>query len=246
MSTPNFTQQFNEIWGWPQDIGPGSEWYPTIAAAANFCFGSNPPFSYTDFIQFYPAFAGTQTSVTGTSADSQIAGVASIAGLALGQYITGPGLASGTTIASITGAAAPYTINLSKAVLVAQPQAVAFSVVTAPIVPTAVVNAFIALAVSSLYISRWGDTWQIAICMFVAHYLILWAQAQTASPNNSAAMLVASGLAQGIDVAQNAGDVSYSVKPVEIEGFGAWNLTGYGLQLATLAQVIGNQSAVIW
>lgn len=246
MPTPNFTQQFNEIWGWPQEVGLDSAWYPTIAAAANFCFGSNPPFSYTDFIQFYPAFAGTQTSISGTSAASTISGVAANTNLAMGQYITGPGLDSGTTIAAISAGPAPFTITLSKPVLAAQATAVSFNVVTAPIVPTAVVNAFIALAVNSLYISRWGDTWQIAVCMFVAHYLTLWAQSQTASPNSNAAMLVASGLAQGIDIAQHAGDVSYSVKPVEIEGFGAWNLTSYGLQLATLAQVIGSVSSVIW
>jgi hypothetical protein len=61
------------------------------------------------------------------------------------------------------------------------------------------------------------------------------------------AQIAAQGLAGGIQTSKSVGDVSvgYSVLNA-LEDWGAWNLTVYGQQLATMARVIGSGPMVIW
>lgn len=244
MAQPDYTQQLNEMWGWPQEVYAG---YAPISIASNMVFGDNPAYSYTDFISTYPQFAGVQLAILGTSANSTLIVTGDIsAKIKAGNYITGPGLVSGTTISSFTVADGNTTLTLSQAVSTAQPSGTSFSVVNAPTIPTAIVNAYIYLAVSSLFIARWGVAmWPLAIGLFVNHYVTLWAYAQTPA-GASIQQIAAAGLAIGIDIGQHAGDVSYSVKPIELSLFGAWNLTLAGQELATLAQVIGSGSVLLW
>lgn len=242
MATPDFTQQFDEIWGWPNEIGGAC--FPIISAASNVIVGSNPPYSYTDFIATYPQFAGTPKAIAGSliSGSTNLTAVTpDISSIAAGQYITGDGLASGTTVVSVSGT----TIVLSQpAIANALPGT--WNVYTAPTIPTVIVNAYIYLAVNSLYIDRWGAAmWPLTIGLFVAHYVTMWALAQTPA-GATVAQIASAGLAIGLDIGQHAGDVSYSTKPLEFAGFGTWQLTIFGQQLATFAQVIGSGGMLLW
>jgi len=57
-------------------------------------------------------WAGSISSIGGTAGTNTIQ-VSSIAGLAVGQILTGTGIAPGATVVSIAGAGSPYTITLS-------------------------------------------------------------------------------------------------------------------------------------
>lgn len=65
-------------------------------------------------------------------------------------------------------------------------------------------------------------------------------------PENGA-QIAAQGLAGGIQTSKSVGDVSVSYQVLTaLEDWGAWNLTSYGQQLATMARVIGSGPMVIW
>lgn len=70
---------------------------------------------------------------------------------------------------------------------------------------------------------------------------------QFISAQPSGAQIAAQGLAGGIQTSKSVGDVSVSYQPLEsLADWGAWNLTKYGQQLATMAAVIGSGPMVIW
>ena len=61
------------------------------------------------------------------------------------------------------------------------------------------------------------------------------------------ASIAAQGLAGGIQTSKSVGDVSVSYQPLDsLKGWGAWNLTSYGQQLATMAAVVGAGPMVIY
>lgn len=63
----------------------------------------------------------------------------------------------------------------------------------------------------------------------------------------STAQIAAQGLAWGIQTSKAVGDVSASYKPLEsLTDFGAWNLTIFGQQLATMAKIIGMGPILVW
>jgi len=77
-------------------------------------------------------------------------------------------------------------------------------------------------------------TWPVQIQAFIAN-----------APNG--AEIAAQGLMGGIQTSKSVGDVSVGYTAlVALEMFGQWNLTVYGVQLATMAQVIGSGPMVIW
>jgi hypothetical protein len=71
-------------------------------------------------------------------------------------------------------------------------------------------------------------------------------QTFTAAALNGA-QIAAQGLAGGIQTSKSVGDVSVGYQPLSaLEDWGAWNLTSYGQQLATMARVIGSGPMLVW
>ena len=71
-------------------------------------------------------------------------------------------------------------------------------------------------------------------------------QTFTAAQLNGAEV-AAQGLAGGIQTSKSVGDVSVGYTPLAaLEDWGAWNLTIYGQQLATMARVVGMGPALIY
>lgn len=81
-----------------------------------------------------------------------------------------------------------------------------------------------------------------------ALYAVWPVQTQTITPAVlNGAQIAAQGLAGGIQTSKSVGDVSVGYQVLTaLEDWGAWNLTSYGQQLATMARVIGSGPALIW
>ncbi len=208
--------------------------------ASGLVHGTNPPYSANDLFAMHPKFGGAPVTLTATlAAGSTVVAVESTAGLSAGQLIAGAGVSPGTLISSVDSAS---QITLSAAATVTGTAALA--VYAAPLVPLAVINAYIALASASLVQARWLDTWPVAMGLYVSHFLTLWMKSDGdvySTPGQAAA----AGLARGIAVSNSAGSVSvgYQVTP-GLEAWGSWNETQYGKQLATFAKCVG--AGPIW
>lgn len=118
-----------------------------------------------------------------------------------------------------------------------------------PVVPTAVLNSFIALAHASIKEARWHDMWVIAMGYFVAHFASLWLQG-FADVNSGANAILAAGQARGLVVSESVGDVSvstdYSAIAQDLDGWAAWKLTIYGQQLATFGKLVGKGGCYVY
>ena len=108
------------------------------------------------------------------------------------------------------------------------------------VIPQVVIEMYIALASACLQQVRWQDSWVVGMALFIAHYCTLWLQSE-GSPGTDAASIAASGLAIGVQVSQSAGGVSVGLESLnkDFGGWGAMNLTLYGQQLETMANIVG-------
>ncbi len=235
---PDFVQILELWWGGAYEADAYAAFQ---AAAGNVIVGTNPPYTLSDFLGWYAKFFGPATASTltttalSTAATLTLPPTSQIAATA-GQFLTCPNIPPGTTLVSIGSDGAVVLSNPATA----DGDDAAANVYGAPWVPILVIQMFITLATSHLQQRRWLVTWPFAMALFIAHYMTLFMQTETQSPNLTAAEVVTSGLQQGVIISQSAGDVSATVQP--IAGFDAWgtlNQTEYGAQLATLGQTFG-------
>ena len=83
--------------------------------------------------------------------------------------------------------------------------------------------------------------WKIATGLFVAHFCTLCLES-LASPDSGAAAVISAGQARGVIASESASDVSASYDTSianDMNGWAAWKLTSYGMQLATQARIVG-------
>jgi hypothetical protein len=193
----------------------------------------NPPFSVVDFLAFYPKFGGTPLAFTGTiTSGSAIVSVSPLVGLTAGQLVTGQGIPNPTTILSVGSGQITLSSN-------ATANGTSFNAYTAPMVPIVVMQNALNLANASLMQSRWREQWQFAMCLYMAHVCTLYMGTES-GPNTTASQVAGSGLENGIVTATSVGGVSLNAQLVGgLEKFGEFNLTRYGVQLASKARVIG-------
>lgn len=222
--------------GFGMDPGYAADAFLSLATGR--VLGSNPPYGVSDFLAIYPKFFGPATTVNGTlSAGSPIiTSPSSTTGAAAGQLITGPGIPAPSLVLSVAIGQTPSITITADAT---ESGAVAASIYQAPMIPLAVLQVYVNLAQASILQPRWREMWPLAMALYIAHYATLWMQAET-GPNCTAAQVATSGLQQGIMLSQAAGDVSATTQPVQgFDDWGSLNLTQYGIQLASWAQVIG-------
>jgi hypothetical protein len=331
MAWPDFTAWLDTAWGAGQEFsvaGGMSPWGVGNLTPR----GINPPYTLDDLAVMYPKFFGHAVQLLNctTTAGSNTVAVQSTTGLAYGQFIQASGALPAGLI--ITGLGTS-SITVNQAALTSS-TAVTVLAYTAPPVPAAVVQVYINLATASLKQNLYQDSWLLAMSLFVAHYLTLWAEtdgpvlqtaiqnvlhgeqpvavagditgtqfalsaappggqlslyrngqyqtagtaadysmptattlslnvaiapddalyatwfttsttSSTASP--TASQVAAQGLATGILTSKSVGDVSAGYTVLEsLKEFGAWQLTRYGQQLATLGKVIGSGPMVLW
>ena len=241
MPAPDVDTLLCIAWGWPDEsVGL----FPAFAAAANVVVGSNPPYSVADFMAMYPKFFGVPTPATITlTANSPQGNLAStVPSAAAGQLITGPGIAPGTTVQSISGTAVVLSTPATSAQSGSQAQ-----IFTAPMIPLAVLNVFITLASASLAQGRYLDSWTFVMALYIAHFVTLWLQSE-GQPATTAGQAASAGLVRGIAAAKSVGDVSVSYESLtsNAQEWGSFQATTYGAQLITLARIAGSGPMVIW
>jgi hypothetical protein len=138
------------------------------------------------------------------------------------------------------------TVTLTLSAVTLSAQAGIFSIYTAPLVPLAILNVYIALASASLVQARWLDSWTVGMGVFIAHYLTLWLKADSGN-GGSAAQVAQAGLAFGIQTSKGAGKLSVGYTVLDIDQqWGAFALTIYGQLFITMAKGIGGGMMVIW
>lgn len=243
MSTPDWTQWLDSVWG--PNTDDGSLQFPIIAVASNVVVGSNPPYTIQDFFGFYPKWGGTPLSVTiATAAGSaNVTLSAANSNIAIGNPVSDPSgnIPDNTFVKAISGMTVTLT-NPATSTVSAQP----LTIYNATILPVAVLAAFIALATASLVEARWQDSWTFAMALFVAHFASLYAKSD-GTPTSTIGQIAAQGISTGIQIAKAVGDVSVNYETVKgIEDWGSWNLTTYGQQLAQMARMIGNGTLFLW
>jgi hypothetical protein len=116
------------------------------------------------------------------------------------------------------------------------------------VVPLLIAQMYLDLANASVKESRWHIYWNMAMCLFIAHFCTLYLQG-TADPNSGAAAILKAGQIRGLDTSVGVGDVhvstDYSIVANGIEGWAQWKTTSYGLQLAGIGSLLGKGGMVI-
>jgi hypothetical protein len=113
-------------------------------------------------------------------------------------------------------------------------------------VPTGILAQFIAMANDAVTQDRWGASWEYGMGLFVAHFATLYLQAF--NPNAATGADTAQAAAPtGLLTAMRGPESSVTFEQTAIlagtKSWGAWNLTAYGQQFATLARVLGTGGA---
>ena len=230
-SFPDLTQFWMEIYGgYGFDCSAGQY----LGLATGIPQTGNPPYAVNDLLAMYPKFFGTalQISCTLTATNSTVP-VTSVVGLAVGQLVTGQGIPSSTIIVSV----GTNSVVLSSAPTVSG--AITLNFYTSQLVPLAIIQVYLNLAYASLMSSRWREAWTLAMSLYIAHFLTLYLQTD-GNPQTTASQAVANGLQQGITVSQGADGLSQGLQLLgALDSWAAWTLTSYGVQLATMARVVG-------
>ena len=180
---PNYDAMFQNFLGAGQEFwcsGPGS---PIV----NLARGPNPPYALDDFFSVYPQFFGPATALSscGLIIGTKNITVPSTAGLSMGQFMQGTGLAPGTVVTSVGSGA----ITVNNAVTATNANATLQIYEAAPL-PSVVVKMYLNLAYSSLQFVRWQEQWYIAMSLFIAHYCTIFLQTSASAVMTSLATTV--------------------------------------------------------
>ncbi len=122
-----------------------------------------------------------------------------------------------------------------------------FGTESEPLLPAAMLTAYVALAHAAIKEARWRSYWKVGMGLFIAHFSTLYLQAMTPT-GASAKAVVAAGQARGLTASKAAGDVSMSYESIaaDLDGWAAWKLTVFGQQLATIGKLVGKGGMYVW
>lgn len=231
---------------------------PAVASfslASNVVVGTNPAYSATDLFSFFPKFGGSPLLLTGviTAGMPAVTGLDTTAGILPGQAVSPVVPLGGQLLAgSFPNNCSVVSVDSNTQITVSLPaltNGAQIAIYTAPFVPMAVVNAYIALASASLVKNRWQDMWLIGMANYIAHFCTLYLRSDGdiySTPGQAAT----SGLARGITVSKAAGGVSMGIQPSTagsgLESWGAFTETTYGVQFATIARIVGMGPMLIY
>ena len=111
------------------------------------------------------------------------------------------------------------------------------------LVPDTMLNTFVAMANASIFPDAWGNVYELAAGLYVAHHCALYLS--TYNGNGSASAAQAAGNAENAGLVKSAtmGDTSVTYDNSAVtsgtEKWGTWNATKYGAQLITMARGLG-------
>lgn len=114
---------------------------------------------------------------------------------------------------------------------------------------TDIIQMFIDMANANLQYGRWQSKWKYGMSLYVAHFYTLYLETQTGL-NNTLGRIVANASAQFPKTSKAVGDVSvsYDVNSItgDLPGFGMWKSTTFGIQLASIARLLGKGGMFVW
>ena len=220
-------------WGPSGYCGCGCRAY--LGLASGIPQTGSPPYYVDNFLAIYPKFFGPPTVTSGTLIEGQSTiAIDSTSGLNPGQLVTCQGLNPGTVIQVVNS---DSSIGVSSAAIASGIQQL--TIYEEQIVPLAVMQAYLNLAFVSLMQSRWREQWGLAMALYIAHFLTLYAESE-GNPQATASQIVANSLQSGVEISKSADGVAQGLQPLKFDNWGTWALTQYGVQLATMARVVGS------
>lgn len=109
-------------------------------------------------------------------------------------------------------------------------------------IPEEVFNLFYNMANKSLKYDRFKSVWKYCMCLYIAHYMILYLMTQNGDPGAQSAL--AGSLPRGVASSKSVDGLSISYDFMgaaeDLSGYGTWKYTIYGQQLATITKVYGH------
>lgn len=109
-------------------------------------------------------------------------------------------------------------------------------------IPVEVFNLFYNMANKSLKYDRFKSVWKYCMCLYIAHYMILYLMTQNGDPGAQSAL--AGSLPRGIASSKSVDGLSISYDFMgaaeDLSGYGTWKYTIYGQQLATITKIYGH------
>lgn len=110
------------------------------------------------------------------------------------------------------------------------------------LVPETMLNLFINRANQCISPGKWGDAWEYAAGLYIAHYSTMYLRTYAPS-SDSAESAAATGSLVGVVKSEKLGDTSVTYDTDALtqatEGWGNLNATLYGQMLATEARLVG-------
>lgn len=107
---------------------------------------------------------------------------------------------------------------------------------------------FIAMADACVPQDRWKALWNFGMCNFIAHFVTLYLQMATGC--STAAQVISTAQARGLQTSKSVGDVSvsydFSQTLGDIEGWATFKQTQYGLQYLSMARLLGKAGVYVW
>lgn len=109
-------------------------------------------------------------------------------------------------------------------------------------IPIEVFNLFYNMANKSLKYDRFKSVWKYCMCLYIAHYMILYLMTQNGDPGAQSAL--AGSLPKGVASSKSVDGLSISYDFMgaaeDLSGYGTWKYTIYGQQLATITKIYGH------
>lgn len=109
-------------------------------------------------------------------------------------------------------------------------------------IPTEVFNLFYNMANKSLKYDRFKSVWKYCMCLYIAHYIVLYLMTQNGDPGAQSAL--AGSLPRGVASSKSVDGLSISYDFMgaaeDLSGYGTWKYTIYGQQLATITKIYGH------
>lgn len=116
-------------------------------------------------------------------------------------------------------------------------------------VPESILDMYLELANNAVKESRYRSYWKVAMGLFIAHFATLWVMG-SADPDSGAAGIIRAGELKGLTTSKSVDGVSvskdYGTIMSGLDGWAAWTMTSYGVQLATLGKMVAKGGMQVW
>jgi hypothetical protein len=239
---------------WAQITGVGGVDYLALCcslqAGSGYQYGTNPPYTLTDFLNVYPKFFGPATDlpeVESVAGSNQLVAVDDTDTIAPGQLITGPGIPYGSLVVSID--TDNGFVYISNPATLTNSDGFDCDFYATPALPIFVMQMYINIASNSLnQACNWFEIWPLAMQLYIAHYCTLYMLSDIFPLGvvPTVQQIAAAGLQVGIVTTRAAGDVSAGITLIEgLVDWGSYQLTLYGIQFATFAKSIGSALVLV-